>query len=79
MVGGRRGVKNGPAGGGFGFFLQGGGAVLAPGGGKGTVKLQKRVLKMCKFAFLRHIFYDFYLQYGENFLVTMPTYDLLPD
>ncbi len=25
---------------------------------------------MCNFAFFRHIFYDFYLQYGKNFLVT---------
>ncbi len=25
---------------------------------------------MCDFAFLRHFFYDFYLKYGENFLVT---------
>ena len=24
---------------------------------------------MCNFVFLRHIFYYFYLQYGENFLV----------
>ncbi len=25
---------------------------------------------MCNFAFLRHIFYDFYLQYGKKFLMT---------
>ncbi len=25
---------------------------------------------MCNFAFLRHIFYDFYLQNGKKFLVT---------
>ena len=44
VVGGRRGVVNGPAGrgGGFGFFPQGGGeALCASGGGKGTVKFQK--------------------------------------
>ncbi len=63
MVGGRREVENGP--GGFGFFLQGGKHFLLQGG-EGTVKLQKEPQKCA----LRHIFYEFYLQYGENFLVT---------
>ncbi len=40
VVGGRRGVENGPAGGGDSDFSpRGGEALFAPGGGKGTVKL----------------------------------------
>ncbi len=43
VVGGRRGVENGPAGGeGIRIFSAGWGeALFAPGGEKGTVKLQK--------------------------------------
>ncbi len=41
VVGGRRGVENGPAGGGIGIFPAGGEALFASGGGKGTVKFQK--------------------------------------
>ncbi len=85
VVGCRRGVENRPAGGGVvsDFSCREGEALFAPGRGKGTSKLQKRALKMhflrefckfvqnmCDFAFLRHIFYDFYLQDGKNFLVT---------
>ena len=40
VVGCRRGVENRPAGGGIRIFPSGG-ALFAPGGGKGTVKLQK--------------------------------------
>ena len=84
VAGGRRVEENGPAGGGFGFFIifpAGGEALFAPGRGEGYCKIAKRALKrhflrefwkfiqnMCNFPFLRHIFYYFYLQYGENFL-----------
>ncbi len=81
IVGGRRGVENGQAGGEFGFFPQRGGeAIFASGGGKGTVKLLYKTsktdtfckkfnffLKICNFAFLRQIFGDFYLYQGKFF------------
>ncbi len=83
VVGGRRGVENGPAGGGIRIFPAGGGSTFCSRGGEGYCKIAKRALKMhflrefwnfiqnmCNFAFLRHIFYYFYLQYGENSLVT---------
>ncbi len=54
---GRGGIRIFPAGGGKYFLLQ---------GGEGYCKIAKRALKCT----LRHIFYDFYLQYGENFLLT---------
>ena len=40
LVGGRRGIENGPAGGGIRIFPAGGGSTFSSGGG-GTVKLQK--------------------------------------
>ncbi len=49
VVGGRRGVENGPAWGGIRSFPAGGGeALFAPGRGKGTSKLQKEPQK-CTF------------------------------
>ncbi len=72
----------GRQGGGFGFFLQGGGSTFCSREGEGYLKIAKRAQKMhflrefwkfvqnmCNFAFLRHTFYDFYLQYGEIYLV----------
>ncbi len=57
VVGGRRGVEKGPAGGGFGFFVQGGReALFAPRGGKGTVKLLKRPLKQVLLGEFRDMF-----------------------
>ncbi len=53
-------------GGGFGFFLQGGGNTFCSMGEEGYCKIAKKP-KKCT---LRHIFHDFYLQHGENFLVT---------
>ena len=41
VVGGRRGVEIGPAGGGHRFWLQGGEELWASGGGKGGKELEK--------------------------------------
>ncbi len=91
VVGGRRGVENGPAGG-IRIFPAGGGSTFGSREGEGYLKIAKRTQKMqflrefwkfvqnmCIFAFLRHTFYDFYLQYGEFFLVRKgPTYGHTP-
>ena len=64
------------------IFPAGGESTFCSREGEGYLKIAKRALKMhflrefckfvqnmCNFAFLRHIFYDFYLQHWEIFLV----------
>ena len=81
MVGGRRGVENGPAGG-IQIFPAGGEALFASGGGGGGgyCKIAKRALQMyflrefwklvknmCNFAVFRQFFLIFTYNMGKNF------------
>ena len=56
VVGGRRGVEeNGPAGRGIQIYPAGGGALFAPGGGEGYVKLLKIAPKQVPFQGVKKI------------------------